>query len=98
MTVYQHASPTFNSILDKATCAREVDKDVLVFGVLHGYNEVIRTFQRKVLAHRQEVGNAKLSAEFDGLGGSKTATCINENDAKMAHKMARQTMKTHFPM
>jgi hypothetical protein len=89
MTVYQHASPAFNGILDKATCAREVDKDVLVFRVLHGYNEVVRTFRRKVLAHRQEVRDAKLSAEFDGLGGSKTTACINENDAKFAHKMAR---------
>jgi hypothetical protein len=61
-----------------------VDEDVIVFRVLHGYDQVVRTFRRKVLAHREEVRNAKLSAEFDGLGGSKTAACINENDAKMA--------------
>ena len=89
MTVYQHTSPALHGILDKATCAREVDKDVIVFRVLHGYNEVVRAFRRKVLAHRQEMRNAKLSAEVDGLGGSKTAACINESDAKFAHKMAR---------
>jgi hypothetical protein len=77
MTVYQHASPAFNGILDKATCAREVDKNVLVFRVLHGYGEVVRTFRRKVLAHGQEVSNAKLSAEFDGLGRSKTGACVS---------------------
>lgn len=43
---------------------------------------VVRTFRRKVLAHRQEVRNAKLTAEVDGLGGSKTAGYIDENDAK----------------
>ena len=59
-----------------------MDKDIIVFRVLHGYDQVVRTFRREVLAHRQEVGNAKLSAEFDGLGGSKTAACINEKGAK----------------
>ena len=59
-----------------------MDKDVVVFRVLHGYNQVVRTLRRKVLAHRQEVRDAKLSAEVDGLGTSKTAACINENDAK----------------
>jgi hypothetical protein len=87
MTVYQHAPPAFHGILDKATCAREVDEDIVVFRVLHGYNQVVRTFRRKVLAHRQEVRDAKLSAEVDGLGGSKTAARINENDEKIAHKM-----------
>jgi hypothetical protein len=48
-----------------------MDKDVVIFRVLHGYNQVVRTFRRKVLAHRQEVRNAKLSAEVDRLGGSK---------------------------
>ena len=60
-----------------------MDKDVVVFRVLHGYNQVVRTFRRKVLAHRQEVRDAKLSAEVDGLGTSKTAACINENGAEM---------------
>jgi hypothetical protein len=60
-----------------------VDKDVVVFGVLHGYNQVVRTFRRKVLAHRQEVRDAKLSAEVDGLGGSKTVARISENDSKI---------------
>ena len=82
MTVYQHASPAFHGILDKATCTRKVDKDVVVFRVLHGYNHVVRTLRREVLAHRQEVRDAKLSAEVDGLGGSKTTTCVNENEAK----------------
>lgn len=59
-----------------------MDKDVVVFRVLHGYNVVVRTFGRKVLAHRQEVRDAKLSAEVDGLGGSKTVKCIDENGAK----------------
>jgi hypothetical protein len=59
-----------------------VDKDVIVFRVMHGYSQVVRTFRRKVLAHRQEVCDAKLSAEVDGLGGSKTAARVNENDAK----------------
>jgi hypothetical protein len=63
-----------------------MDKDVVIFRVLHGYNQVVRTFRRKVLAHRQEVRNAKLSAEVDRLGGSKTAACINENDAKWRRK------------
>lgn len=60
-----------------------MDKDVLVLRVLHGYDHVVRTFRRKVLTHRQEVRNAKLTAELDGLGGSKTTGCINENDAKI---------------
>jgi len=59
-----------------------VYKDVVVFRVVNGYNQVIRTFRRKVLAHRQEVRDAKLSAEVDGLGGGKTAAYINENNAK----------------
>lgn len=43
---------------------------------------VVGTFGRKVLAHRQEVRDAKLPAEVDGFGGSKTVTYINENGAK----------------
>jgi hypothetical protein len=46
---------------------------------------VVRTFRRKVLAHRQEVRNAKLSAEVDGLGGSKTVRVL----MKMMTKIAR---------
>lgn len=50
-----------------------MDKDVVIFRVLHGYDQVVRTFRRKVLAHRHEVRNAKLSAEVDGLGSGETA-------------------------
>jgi hypothetical protein len=50
-----------------------MDKDIVVFRVLHGDNKVVRTFQRKVRANGHEVRNAKLSSEVDGLGGGETA-------------------------
>jgi flavorubredoxin len=73
MTMNQHAPPGVQGILDEATCIRKVDKDVVVFRVLHGYNQVVRTFKRKVRANGHEVRNAKLSSEVDGLGGGETA-------------------------
>jgi hypothetical protein len=69
----QHAAPAIQGILDEATCIRKVDKDVVIFRVLHGYDQVVRTFRRKVLAHGHEVRDAKLSAEVDGLGGGEVS-------------------------
>lgn len=59
-----------------------MDKNVVVFRVLHGYDQVVMTFRREILAHRHEVRDAKLPAEVDGLGGSKTVACINEIDGQ----------------
>lgn len=73
MTVDQHAAPAIQGILDEATRIRKVDKDVVIFRVLHGYNQVVGTFQRNVRAHRHEVRDAKLSTEVEGLGCGETA-------------------------
>jgi hypothetical protein len=91
MTMDQYATPALQGILDEATRIRKVDKDVFIFRVLHGYNQVVRTFQRKVRAHGYEVSNAKLSAEVDGLRGGKTAwkgVCVSMKMTRtFAHKM-----------
>lgn len=75
-----------------------MDKNVVVFRVLHGYNQVVGTFQRKVLAHRHEVRDAKLSAKVDGLGGSKTVRKRGRISMKMMQKIAPKKENTHFPM
>jgi hypothetical protein len=73
MTMDQHTAPAIQGILDEVTRIRKVNKDVVIFRVLHGYDQVVRAFRRKVLAHRHEVRNAKLSSQVDGLGGGETA-------------------------
>lgn len=51
MTVDQHAAPAIQGFLDETTRIRKVDKDVVIFRVVHGYNQVVGTFQRNVRAH-----------------------------------------------
>ena len=41
-TVNQNAASAVQGIQDEATCVREVDEDVVVFRVLHRYNQVVR--------------------------------------------------------
>jgi hypothetical protein len=45
MTVDKHAAPAIQGILDEATRIRKVDKDIFIFRVLHGYNQVVGTFE-----------------------------------------------------
>jgi len=71
ITVNQNVASVVQGLLDEATCVREVDKDVIVFRVLHGYNHVVRPLQRIVLARRNNVRDPKLSAEVDGLDGGE---------------------------
>lgn len=73
MTVDKHAPPAIQGILNKATRIRKVDEDIVIFRVLHGYNQVVGTFQWKVRAHGYEVRDAKLSTEVEGLGCGETA-------------------------
>ena len=68
----QDAASAVQCILDEATCVRKVDEDVGVFGVLHGYNHMVRPLQRIVRTRGDDVRDAKLSAKFDGLGGGDT--------------------------
>jgi hypothetical protein len=71
-TVNQDAASVVHSILYEATRVRKVDEDVCVFRILHGYNQMVRSLQRKVRTRGDDVRDAKLSAEVDGLGGGET--------------------------
>src|SRR6267142_431111 len=89
ITVNQNAASVVQGILDEATYVRKVDKDVIVFRVLHGYNHVVRPLQRIVLARRDNVRDPKLSAEVDGLDGGETVRCAStEMLWKLAHRVA----------
>jgi hypothetical protein len=72
MTVNQDAASVVQGILDEATCVGKVDEDVGIFRVLHGYDHMVRSLQRMVRTHGDNVRDAKLSAEVDGLGGGET--------------------------
>jgi len=41
-TVNQNAASAVQGIQDEVTCVRKVDEDVIVFRVLHRYNQVVR--------------------------------------------------------
>lgn len=85
----QNAASAVQGILDEATCIRKVDKDVIVFRVLHGYNHVVRPLQRIVLARRDNVRDPKLSTEVDGLDGGETVRCAStEMLGRLAHRVA----------
>jgi len=71
-TVNEDAASVIHSFLDEATCVRKVDEDVGVFRVLHRYNHMVRSLQRKVRTRGDDVRDAKLSAEVGRLGGGET--------------------------
>jgi hypothetical protein len=45
MTVDKHSAPAIQGFLDEATRIRKVNKDIVIFRVLHGYNQVVGAFQ-----------------------------------------------------
>jgi len=67
-TVHQHATSALHGISDEATCLGKVDKDVIVFVVMDGYNHVVRPLEGIILAHGYDVRDAILAAEVDRLG------------------------------
>jgi hypothetical protein len=92
--VHQHATSSLNRISNEVTCPGKVDKDVVVFVVLNGYNHVVRPLQRIILAHGYDVGDAILETEVDGLGGGETVR-VKVSDMRREH---HQTEDTYFPM
>ena len=85
----QNAASVVQGILDEATCVRKVDEDIIVFGVLHGYNHVVRPLQRVVLARRDNVCDPKLSAEVDGLDSGETVRWEECKSTEMLWKSAQ---------
>lgn len=76
----QNAASVIQGFLDEATCVRKVDEDVIIFRVLHGYDHVVRTLQRVVLARRDDMRDPKLSAEVGRLDGGETVRCASTGE------------------
>jgi len=83
--MHQHATSALHGISDEATCPGKVDKDIVVFVVMNGYNHVVRPLQGIILAHRYDVRDAILAAEVDRLGGGET---VGRKSEELEEKIA----------